>query len=550
MADKDYAIGKLRFDHDDDGTTTVEVAGRTVFVVGADGTISGLSTSDRLGVKAFGAKGDGSTDDTAAIQSAIDAAPVFGGEVHFPPGNYVISSPIQMHNLTGGVGVGLSLVGSSGGARSSGASAIIWNGASGGNMVELFSRDCTISRLHFKVANGGNARSAIWVDRAPGGAATTANTFRQCRFEGLVSGGSGIGTMDYGVVIGDTATEASNLDFMLFDRCEFRGNDIAGFWINNNQGQSKGHVFRDCWFTAASSATTYKGAAIKTHSGAFRTNNCFFTGWERCIWTEAPDDTLLITDSLMERCKRFLATNLDGATTTKMWTVVIRGGVFNYDESIPLTPFDDTEAYNGEQIYYTHSGTLTIEGTQWGDVATYDADFKIHAGSSSRPVEFRSVSNVFPNDDPYNLIEGTRIYASSCRGLDASAAKVTLPEITHQSLDIATATTELTGLSGATATASSLIPAGSMVIGLGAYVTTAITGPASFDIGDGTDVDKFGAAIALAQTTTVDMTDSTVTAPSIYTAATDVVLTANGGTFSTGAVRLVVHYIKLNAPTS
>ncbi len=41
-------------------------------------------------VRAYGAKGDGSTDDAAAIQAAINAAP--GGTVYFPPGNYCVKT--------------------------------------------------------------------------------------------------------------------------------------------------------------------------------------------------------------------------------------------------------------------------------------------------------------------------------------------------------------------------------------------------------------------------------------------------------------------------
>lgn len=45
-----------------------------------------------VNVKAFGAVGDGSTDDRAAIQDAADQ----GGFVYFPPGDYRTSGPIQI----------------------------------------------------------------------------------------------------------------------------------------------------------------------------------------------------------------------------------------------------------------------------------------------------------------------------------------------------------------------------------------------------------------------------------------------------------------------
>lgn len=46
-----------------------------------------------INVKSFGAKGDGTTDDTTSIQNTINASPV-GSVILFPAGTYMISSPI------------------------------------------------------------------------------------------------------------------------------------------------------------------------------------------------------------------------------------------------------------------------------------------------------------------------------------------------------------------------------------------------------------------------------------------------------------------------
>lgn len=54
-------------------------------------------------VKAFGAKGDGATDDTTAIQSAIDyILNIGGGILYFPNGIYVVSGACQTVSSTGG----------------------------------------------------------------------------------------------------------------------------------------------------------------------------------------------------------------------------------------------------------------------------------------------------------------------------------------------------------------------------------------------------------------------------------------------------------------
>src|SRR5690348_11786585 len=50
-------------------------------------------------VRDFGAKGDGITFDTAAIQKALDACATSGGTVEFPSGTY-LSKPLKLHSKT------------------------------------------------------------------------------------------------------------------------------------------------------------------------------------------------------------------------------------------------------------------------------------------------------------------------------------------------------------------------------------------------------------------------------------------------------------------
>lgn len=80
-----------------------------VDTVGADGLPASWKKKARdvLNVKDFGAKGDGSTDDTAAIQAAIDYAVAAGRRsVYFPAGTYIVTSPLHAQVETGTTTVG------------------------------------------------------------------------------------------------------------------------------------------------------------------------------------------------------------------------------------------------------------------------------------------------------------------------------------------------------------------------------------------------------------------------------------------------------------
>ena len=66
--------------------------------------------TERLNIMQFGAVGDGTTDDSAALQSLLDAAPDAGGEAFIPAGDYLIDSSIAWPT-NGGDGMNITLVG-------------------------------------------------------------------------------------------------------------------------------------------------------------------------------------------------------------------------------------------------------------------------------------------------------------------------------------------------------------------------------------------------------------------------------------------------------
>jgi hypothetical protein len=91
-----------------------------------------------------------------------------------------------------------------------------------------------------------------------------------------------------------------------------------------------------------------------------------------------------------------------------------------------------------------------------------------------------------------------------------------------------------------------LIPAGAMVLGVTARVTEAITGTlSSWALGSAGAEDRFGAGLGVAAGS---WARGVLSSPMTYWAPEPLILTASGGSFAGGAVRIAVHYLELSPP--
>ncbi len=209
-----------------------------------------ISVKDPL----YGAKGDGATDDTAAIQAALDAAYGTTGSphglsatnnraVHFPPGDYRITSALTLRSV-----IGAHIFGA-------GRFTTRIQNISGGNVFTTngfeYSR---VERMELVTSGSGVAFDLDWDNT--GSAALQSNTFSDMYFEGGA----------YGVRIGVTGYMGSENSFL---NCFFAGASVAGLGVKNYNALQQtvvGGNFQSCaigiW-VAAGSAPVIHGVGFQ-----------------------------------------------------------------------------------------------------------------------------------------------------------------------------------------------------------------------------------------------------------------------------------------------
>lgn len=112
---------------------------------------------------------------------------------------------------------------------------------------------------------------------------------------------------------------------------------------------------------------------------------------------------------------------------------------------------------------------------------------------------------------------------------------------------------DLITCSGASSVSTAAIPNRAIVFAVSTFVVTSITGATSFNAdattnasgGTGTTAGQFGAGLGVA----AGSSNSGVIGPTAWYASSTVKLTAQGGTFTGGTVRIAIQYVLCGAPT-
>jgi hypothetical protein len=222
-----------------------------------------------IDVRAYGARGDGSTDDTTALQNALNAVPATGGKIYWPAGTYIVSSTLTVGSTSAQVSNLAWDGGAFGGPNLLTGVTLKWNGAAGGTVLTIQGvRDSLFQ--HFDI-QAGTTTPAIAINlTTAAGATSTHNRFVGV---GLLTGSSAalqivdpgsLGGNDLHEFVGvsfngggtdDLLINSSNAKFIRLLNCNFTGAGTNGLHVGTNGGSFQGFA---CNFDS-----TLTGVAVK-----------------------------------------------------------------------------------------------------------------------------------------------------------------------------------------------------------------------------------------------------------------------------------------------
>ncbi|MFC3118904.1 DUF2793 domain-containing protein [Jhaorihella thermophila] len=182
-----------------------------------------------------------------------------------------------------------------------------------------------------------------------------------------------------------------------------------------------------------------------------------------------------------------------------------------------------------------------------GAWAGWDGDVAMLSGGAWVRLPAREGWRVWVEDEAMLLVRtaGAWIALEAALGLVKQSTDVTLalsPNGAATRLTVAEET--LTNLAGPTVTSSIVIPARAIALCVSTRTTSAITGATSYDCGIIGSPAKFGGSLG----TAAGASNLGIIWPEAFWADTPIVLTANGGDFTGGAVRIAIHAFEFTAP--
>lgn len=194
--------------------------------------------SETVSVKDFGAVGDGVTDDTAAIQAAIDyIESINGGVVQIPQGTFSISSTIEINSS-----VGVQLIGQGsdgihdGGIGATAATEFLWSGPLGGTMLNVSSPSGASNSRQY----GSSVVDIKLNCNSIAGIGLFVNSVMNGTFSRLYVQSPTIAAVKTTTLGNANLAEASDTQRCIFDRISYRCIDNAatraahGFWLTSH----------------------------------------------------------------------------------------------------------------------------------------------------------------------------------------------------------------------------------------------------------------------------------------------------------------------------
>lgn len=291
-----------------------------------------------------------------------------------------------------------------------------------------------------------------------------------------------------------------------------------------------------------SDGTAYiKVVPVDTKSAAYNNGNglTVYFGSDAALNSSFEISTAFTKDEVI-RCYN------NSGSTIASGKLVYQSG-FNATEQEPEISLADASANSTsivlgitqESIANGASGSVLIVGAFETDTSSYTRNQRLYLSNTAGDL------STSPGDVAVVVGVVTSAATEGAIRIGGLPSAVGLPQIK-------VAETTLSDVSSS-ATATSLIPAGAVLLGVTARVTTAVTTSGStntFSIGTAGDADAFGANIAGTSGTTTSFSDATVNPTTLWSAsATNVVLDAAGAeTFTAGAVKLKAFYFTSVAP--